>query len=67
VSTPKVAAQPTPIVTDVAEALAEVEKSQRLAGHFPDSEDLDLARRILAGELSAEESRAEILAKLRGE
>lgn len=66
-STPKIASQPTPLVTDVAEALAEVEKSQQLAGHFPDSEDLDLARRILTGELSAEDSKTEILAKLRSE
>ena len=35
-------------------------KSQQLAGHFPDAEDLDRSNRILAGEVSAEEALAEV-------
>lgn len=45
---------------DVEQALAAIEKGQQLAGHFPDAEDLDRARRILTGELSPEAARAEV-------
>lgn len=45
---------------NVDQALAAIEKGQQLAGHFPDAEDLDRARRILTGELSPEDARAEL-------
>lgn len=66
-STPKPAPQPTPRVTDVEVALAEIEKGQQLAGHFPDAEALDRARRYLAGEITSEEGRAELAAKYHNE
>jgi len=49
----------------VAEALAEIEKGQQLAGHFPDAEALGRARRVLTGELTEERAHAEIAAKYR--
>ena len=64
-STPKPAGVTKPLVTDVAEALAEIEKGQQLAGHFPDAEALDRARRLLSGEITSEEGRAELAAKYR--
>lgn len=64
-STPKVAPLPTPRVTDVEVALAEIEKGQQLAGHFPDAEALDRARRYLTGEITSEEGRTELAAKYR--
>lgn len=47
------ASQALPVV-DVAQSLALIEKGQQLAWHFPDTEDMDRARRILAGALSPE-------------
>jgi hypothetical protein len=44
--------------------LVEIEKGQLLAGHFPDAEALDRARRILIGEITPDEAYAEIDAKL---
>jgi hypothetical protein len=41
----------------------EIDKGQELAGHFPSTEALDRARRILIGEMTLDEARAEILAK----
>ena len=41
-------------------ALAFVEKSQQLAGHFPDADALNRARRVLTGELTYEEAQAEL-------
>jgi hypothetical protein len=38
-------------------------KSQRLAGHFPDAEDEDRVRRILRGDITTEQARAEVLAQ----
>ena len=64
-STPEFALHPTPLVTDLAEALAEIEKGQQLAGHFPDAEALDRARRVLSREISLDEARAEVAAKYR--
>jgi len=52
-------------VIDGENAMAEIEKGQQLAGHFPGSESLDLARRILIGDTSSEQARDEILAKYR--
>lgn len=49
---------------DVEQSLALIEKGQQLAGHFPDAEDMDRARRILTGELSPEDARAEVRASL---
>lgn len=49
---------------DVEQAMALIEKGQQLAGHFPDEEDLDRARRILTGELSPDDARAEMHAAL---
>lgn len=43
--------------------LVGIEKGQQLAGHFPSDEALDRARRILIGELTSDEARAEIIAK----
>lgn len=41
----------------------EMEKGQQLAGHFPNDDALDRARRILTGEITPEDARAEIYAK----
>lgn len=41
-------------------SMAFVEKSQQLAGHFPNDEALDRARRIITGETTPEEARAEL-------
>jgi|APMI01.1.fsa_nt_gi hypothetical protein len=49
--------------TPVDRMMAEVEKGQQLAGHFPDAEALDRARRVYTGETSADAARAEIDAK----
>jgi hypothetical protein len=43
--------------------LVEIEKCQQLAGHFPSASALDRAYRILIGELTPDDARAEILAK----
>ena len=51
-------------VVDVEQSLALIEKGQQLAGHFPDAEDMDRARRVLTGELSPEDARAEMHAAL---
>jgi hypothetical protein len=40
-------------------------KSQQLAGHFPDVEDVDRVRRILAGQITTDQARAEIRAQYR--
>ncbi|MFT4157718.1 MAG: hypothetical protein QM630_07320 [Microbacterium sp.] len=47
-------------VVDVEQSLALIEKGQQLAGHFPDAEDMDRARRILTGELSPEAAEVEL-------
>lgn len=44
-------------------SLAEIEKGQQLAGHYPSAEAMDRARRILTGEITYEEARAELAAK----
>ena len=43
--------------------MAQVEKGQQLAGHFPSDEALDRARRVLTGEITPADARAEIDAK----
>ena len=43
--------------------LSMIEKAQQLAGHFPDAEALDRARRILDGRVTAAEAYAELDAK----
>lgn len=48
---------------EAAGRLIEIAKGQQLAGHFPDAEALDRARRILVGEITAAEAYAEIDAK----
>jgi len=48
---------------DVDQTMAMIEKSQQLAGHFPDAEALGRARRILDGELTAEQAYDELDAK----
>jgi hypothetical protein len=48
---------------DVDQDMAMIEKSQQLAGHFPDAEALGRARRILEGELTEAEAYAELDAK----
>lgn len=45
---------------DLDEALAEIEKGQQLAGHFPDAEAMDRARRVLTGELTPDQARSEL-------
>ncbi len=50
-------------VADVELAMAEVEKGQQLAGHFPDAEALGRARRVLTGDISPEGARAELREK----
>ncbi|MBF9334696.1 hypothetical protein PFZ49_11145 [Microbacterium lacticum] len=48
---------------DVDSELSMIEKAQQLAGHFPDTEALDRARRILDGRSTAAEAYAELDAK----
>jgi len=43
--------------------MAMIEKSQQLAGHFPDAEALGRARRVLEGEVTAEQAYDELDAK----
>jgi hypothetical protein len=43
--------------------MAEIEKGQQLASHFPDAEALSRARRVLTGETTPDEARAELDAK----
>jgi len=43
--------------------MTEIEKGQQLAGHFPNAEALDRARRVLTGDVSAEDAREEIRRK----
>jgi hypothetical protein len=43
--------------------MAEIEKGQQVAGHFPSEEVLDRARRTLTGEITPQQARAEVLAK----
>ncbi|AYD89932.1 hypothetical protein D4740_01885 [Actinomyces sp. 2119] len=45
---------------DVEGELALIEKAQQLAGHFPDAEALDRARRILDGHITPAEAYAEL-------
>jgi len=49
--------------TPLDRLMAEVEKGQQLAGHFPNAEALERARRVYTGESSPAEARAEIDAK----
>lgn len=48
---------------DVENGMAEIEKGQQLAGHFPDGEALERARRVLVGETSIEDARDELRRK----
>ena len=48
---------------ELENTMAEIEKGQQLAGHFPDAEALDRARRVLTGDVSAEDAREEIRRK----
>ena len=48
---------------DVDGELSMIEKAQQLAGHFPDAEALDRARRILDGRTAPAEAYAELDAK----
>ena len=45
---------------DVENVMAEIEKGQQLAGHFPDAAALERARRVLTGEISEEAAMREI-------
>lgn len=49
--------------TPVDRLMAEVEKGQQLAGHFPDTEALERGHRVYTGETSIDDARAEIDAK----
>ena len=53
----------TAAAVDVEETLAQIEKGQQLAGHFPEPDDMDRARRILTGEITQEQAFAEIREK----
>lgn len=46
-----------------AELMAEIEKGQQLAGNFPNDEALDRAERVLSGETTYEDAKAELRAK----
>jgi hypothetical protein len=48
---------------DVEQEMAMIEKGQQLAGHFPDTEALGRARRILEGTMTGDEAMAELDAK----
>lgn len=61
--TVKTTQDPHTAPSDVDEALAQIEKGQQMAGHFPDEQALERARRVLTGELSEEDAVAEILRK----
>lgn len=50
-------------VASLVRLMAEVEKGQQLAGHFPNAEALDRGARVYRGELTIEDARAEIDAK----
>jgi hypothetical protein len=52
-------------VADVTAAalLAELEKGQQLAGHFPDAEALDRAWRVLTGRITPAQADAELATK----
>lgn len=45
---------------DVENVMAEIEKGQQLAGHFPDADALARARRVLTGEISEEDAMREV-------
>jgi len=45
---------------DIENDLAMIEKAQQLAGHFPDGEALDRARRILDGHTTPIEAYTEL-------
>lgn len=49
---------------DVEQSLALIEKGQQMAGHFPSGEDLEAARKLLAGEVSREDAFAELDARI---
>lgn len=43
-----------------ARALAAIEKGQQMGGHFPSADALDRAARVLSGETTFEDARAEL-------
>ncbi|HOV99873.1 MAG TPA: hypothetical protein PLY19_00225 [Rhodoglobus sp.] len=45
---------------DVENVMAEIEKGQQLAGHFPDADALARARLVLAGEISEDDAMREV-------
>lgn len=59
--------RPAPAATEpgaeAEQTLAVIEKGQRLAGHFPSDEALDRARRVLQGDTTLTDARAELAAK----
>lgn len=56
---------PAAPVGDIGQTMSMIEKGQQLAGHFPDTEALDRARRVLTGETSIADARNELAAKYR--
>lgn len=57
------APSPRELPGDVDEAMAQIEKGQQMAGHFPDAAALDRARRVLTGEMTRDDAIAEIKRK----
>lgn len=61
---PTTATEPEPEPEpEVEQTLAAIEKGQRLAGHFPSDEAVDRARRVLQGDTTLTDARAELAAK----
>lgn len=52
-------------VVDVEQAMAEVEKGQQLAGHFPNAAALERGRQVFRGDMTEDEAYCELDAKYR--
>lgn len=63
VSSPTRPSRPLVDADEIQMAMAEIEKGQQLAGHFPDAEALERAERVLTGAMSAEDAMDEVRRK----
>lgn len=52
-------------MVDVEQVMAEVEKGQQLAGHFPNATALERGRRVFLEEMTEDEAYSELDAKYR--